>query len=680
MSIIHNRQSFIIVALVIVIILLSSLLAYNMLSRNVERVYNTTTIWSTETVTKTVPVTTPITKTSTVTIVETTTLYSSETTGATHTYINGTVYGQPYVNVYEQGFSIKFTVKNDTMEVDVYVYDELAQELINNNLVPFHGDIFSGYVEYRVRETYSYGIVYDLSEITINKLSMEPVNVSSLDLGLEYKVVTVSGRLTSLQSVSSGILLYIDTGVDEVTVLLPNIHAFIDEELYNSVLMNLTPGVRLSVTGVVYLYKGVYPEVLVRSLNDIVFEEQAYTEASIAELPDYIGETVVLRNTVLGEIEYESGMYCVMIYDETGNTELYIDSSLFKSEFDPYYVGTGSKLDLVVYVDSANSVAYIQHSIIEPYPAPLLQVSMVNESIDGYTVVLKGAISDLYMGGSYVIFYLNDETGSIKVFMPGSVYNSLEHKDLVQENSLVTIAGYIDIYRGELELIPYTPSSVQSYDYQVPGEGYGIPRLPSQPPPPSSEVKLADLEDYVGEKVTVTVQFNSIDYDSSLYMYVLSISDDTGSAIAAVGSSIVREVIDPWIVGCDSTLEITGVVETSSDYGVYINVLEINVVEAVSPPTLQVSDAINTELGTIIIIENVEVVNPPTSPTGNWIFNVSDDTGSIKVFILSSVVENIPDNIKQTIMDGGVISLAGYLDEYRGVIELIVYTPTGITV
>ncbi len=197
--------------------------------------------------------------------------------------------------------------------------------------------------------------------------------------------------------------------------------------------------------------------------------------------------------------------------------------------------------------------------------------------------------------------------------------------------------------------------------------------------PPSERVNLGDLDGYMGKTVTVSVYLDYIDYDSDLRMYVLYISDDTGSAVAIASSSIVREVIDPWIVGCGSKLDITGSVVYSEEYGVYVSATDIAIVETASPPIITVDQALEEEVGLIVVIQDVTVLNKTETRGGNWILYVTDNTGTIKVFIPSSVVRDMPEDIKQVIESGGPVNLAGYLDVYRGEKEVIIYTPNGVS-
>ncbi len=603
--------------------------------------------------------------------------------------VKGNVTGIPYLSERSGRISIRFPINDSTGEMNLYIYDPEASvalkqcnESFSKCKIPFPGDYVEALVQVRVRETYTYGIIQSIDFLKLKRNSMTPVNVTSLSISMENMYVRASGIVTSTRNVSSGLLLDLDTGEDTITVLVPKAldYMYRDNRDYLMRKQSLMVGIKANISGIVYLYRGVSPEIVPRCKEDIEIQPLSIKEVTLSEIPALVGE-VVKVDVVMGQVEYESGKYVVTVYDDTGSVEAVFDKDTFVSEFDPYNIGTGSRLSIVGTVESPSRIVVMDYDVIERYPSPLLAIGDISEELDGYTVVVRGIITGLSIGSSYTIFYLEDETGRIKVFIPSSTFSILSRKALVEEGNRITLAGYIDVYRGELEIVVYTSGGIQSSGYPVPGEGEGIPVLPGAAPTPPTggeKVSIAELENYIGSAVTVEAVFNSIGYDSDRKLYVLEISDNTGSTKALASSSLTRSVIDPWSVGCGSKLEIEGVVKQDPQLGVYIDVSSISVIEPVEPPTVSVAEAKDMPLGTIVIIEDVSVENPPTSPTGNWIFRISDETDEIKVFIPSSAVDKIPSDVKQAVMNGEIVSIAGYVDEYRGELEIVVYAGSGV--
>ncbi len=610
--------------------------------------------------------------------------------------IEGNATGIPYVSVQSGRISLRFPVNDSTGEMNLYIYDpearkvlKLCNESYDRCKIPFPGDRVRALVQIRVRETYTYGIIQSIDFLEVNHTTpLVPMYVKSLTIDMENMYVKAGGIITSIRNVSSGILVYVDTGEDTVTVLIPKLLNYIygDDVEYKTKIQSLMVGVKANFSGIVYLYRGVSPEIVPRCKEDIEVQPMSIREVTLAEVPNYVGE-VVKAEVVMGQVEYERGKYIVTAYDDTGSIELVFDKDVFVKEFDPFNIGTGTRIVIVGTVESPSRVIVMKHDIIEPYPSPLLSIGDITEDLDGYTVVVRGIITSLSISSGYTIFYIEDLTGRIKVFIPSSTFSLLDRKNLVVEGNEIVLAGYIDIYRGELEIVVYTAGGVQPSDYPVPGEGQSIPSLPGVAPSPPTggvvQVKVSDLSNYVGQQVVAEVVLAGVSYykGSNAEFYVLDVSDDTGSTKVAVKSSLMRApAIDPWSVGPGSKLKITGTVKNDiQDLGIYIYALEISVTQAVPPPTPSIEELKGMELGCIVVLQDVSV-DEYVETKGGWVVYVSDGSGSIKVFIPKSIVQDLPASVKQAIESGATISVAGYLSEYKGEKEVVVYTVSGVKV
>ncbi len=601
-------------------------------------------------------------------------------------YVEGVVSSVPYVE-YDRGrYEVRFAINDSTGEMNIYIYDPQAREALSRNLIPFPGDHVKALVQIRVRETYTYGILQSLDFLEIERNTTQPVNVTVLSPDMENMYVGVHGYATDIREVGSGILFEVDTGRGFVTVLWPKAldYIYADNKDYVYLKNNLTEGAEVYIKGVVYLYRGSSPEIIPRSIEDIWVKPIIPVKVALKDIGKYVGKYVNVTG-VMGGIEYVSGRYSVTLLSEEASVEALFPRSMFV-EINPFEIGTGSKIEVIGAVVSETQIMVMKYRVLEARPSPLVKVSDITEDIDGYTIVVKGIIKDLTFTSSYVIFMLEDDTGSIKVFMPTATYSDLGLKaSLIREDSNITLAGYVDVYRGALELVVYSKYCVEKIDYKPPGAGLGLPTLPSfKPPAPPAPtiIKVADLSNYIGSTVTVNVYLDSIQYDSNRYIYVLKVHDDTGETYILAKSTPVRAIIDPFVVGCDSLLNVTGLVKSDSDYGIVIDIGgepgNLQVLSPVTPPKPSISEAKNMELGTIIILENVTVTDFRTTSGGSWILTVTDGNDSITVFVPASVADSIPDNIENLVKAGGPVSIAGYLSEYRGTIELVVYTYTGI--
>ncbi len=592
-------------------------------------------------------------------------------------YLEGNVAGITRVNEYPGGrlrvvFYITDESVNDTFSI--FVYDPVASRMLKKGIIPFPGDHVKVLVQIRVREDFTYGILNDEEFLYIHREEVEPKDVYTLANVPENEYVRAKGVIRELRYVSSGILLDVDTGNDTITVLIPKVldYVYTNDTEYLDIKTSLSVGAKVTISGVVYYYRGYSPEIVPRTKYDIKVEP--IPEITLPEIPDYVGDTVRFQ-AVLGEvIEYSSATrsYVVNLYSDGYSVQAYISSYAFTS-LDPFYQGVGSKAYFVGKVLDTDLIDIYDVEIVEGYPSPLLPISDVTEDIEGYTVAVKGIVVGKPMITGVVVFTIDDGTGSIKVFMPGSVYSQLDpaRRDLISEGRELVLAGYVEIYRGELEIVVYNPVGIQYPTFIVPGEGYELPALGEMTPPTATTVSIGDLSNYVGSTVTINAYLDSIDYDSDLNMYVLKVHDDTGSCTVYASSEIVRSIIDPWTVGISSLLKITGSVDSASS----MTTSSIEVVEAQSPPEVSVSEALGMELGTIIIIRNAEVIESKAIGS-NWLLTVSDGSKSIDVFIPASVKEAIGSMPSI----GSRVDIAGYLSEYRGEPEFVIYTPNGLKI
>ncbi|OYT40960.1 MAG: hypothetical protein B6U89_00575 [Desulfurococcales archaeon ex4484_58] len=607
-------------------------------------------------------------------------------------FVEGIVSSVPYVEVSSGGrVQVRFAINDTTGELNIYVYDPQATEALKKNLIPFPGDHVRALVQIRVRETYTYAILQSLDFLEIKRNMSEPLNVTLLTRDLANKYVRVSGTATDIREVGSGTLFEVDTGKGLVTVLWPKILDFIykDNKNYTYLKNNLTEGAQVDIKGVVYLYRGSSPEIIPRGIDDIWVEPIIPVTTTINNISNYIGKYVKIYG-VMGEINYEVGRYSVMVYNDTSRVTAMFPRNLI-IELNPFETGTGSKLEIIGSVISPTNMLVIKYKVLEEYPSPLLSIGNITEALDGYTVTVKGIIRDLTITSSAVIFMLEDDTGLIKIFMPGSVYASLGVRaKLIYENASITLSGYVDIYREELEIVVYTANGVETYDYEPPGEGKPLPQLPGAPPPqpqpPPTEqpttIVLGELGNYVGSIVTIDVYLDGIQYDYDQRLYVLEVHDDTGKAYVLSSSTPVRTAIDPFVVGCGSRIKFTGTVKSDQKYGLVVDIGSdpgnIVVVEPVAPLEVNIKDLYNMSLGVIVVLKNVSVTGFNVIGSGNWIFTAIDSTGLIKVYVPASVASNIPADIRSILESGGKVTIAGYLTTYGSQLEIVVYTSNGI--
>jgi len=371
--------------------------------------------------------------------------------------VRGKVTSLPYVDNSTGRLLIRFPISDGTGELMLYIYSPLSAEALRRGLLPLPGDIVDAEVQLRVRESYTYGIVQALSAFRLEKISGEPVPVKTLSPGMAETLVEVKGSVSRARVVGSGVLLEVDTGGGYVDVLVPKYISMMDPGLYAKVAA-LQPGSLVRVRGIVYLYKGSSPEVVPRGPRDVeILGAPKIVEASVAELPGHEGEQVRVVARIAG-VEYLSDRrgYRLVITDSTGSGEAFADRSVME-RVDPFAAFSSPVLfegrveGGVLVVSSAKPLGGWNGSTVP--------ISSVTPGMKGRIVVVKGSVAGVKQLRTVAIATLRGEGGELKLFMPGSVYAGV--KDRLREGATVTVAGYVDVYRGQVEIVLYTPLGVR---------------------------------------------------------------------------------------------------------------------------------------------------------------------------------------------------------------------------
>lgn len=397
--------------------------------------------------------------------------------------VKGEVISVPSVSVYQGRVSLYFTISDETGSIDVRAYDPVASQMIREGKVPLPGDTFIGEVQVRVRETYSYLIIQGIELFEIKTKSGEVIEVTSLSLSIpQGTIVRATGKAMNLRNVSAGWLFDLQTSGGTVTVLVPTFVTILDARRASFAYGNISAGAELTITGVVYHYRGTSPEIVPRRLEDIVVKTPTVQPGlppslniiTLNELPGYVN-SLVLVTAMLKGLGYESRAqlpYLIYLYDDTGEGIARANTTLVL-KINPKETATGSIVNITgfVRVYSGNIVIEARNiEIIRKEPPKVLNISFILENFDNYTsmiVGIRGSLKDYRTSrGSYIITF-SDGTGEITVFIPKSCWDNIkEHmQQSILNKGTVTLYGYLTLYktsnRTTPELVVYHASGVE---------------------------------------------------------------------------------------------------------------------------------------------------------------------------------------------------------------------------
>lgn len=550
----------------------------------------------------------------------------------------------------------------------VFVYDPVASRLLTSDKYVDFGDYVRLLIQVRVREEFTYGILQDVEHLMIVQrvVVSEPLNVSSLQGVEEFTYVCATGTVLNPRNVSAGLLFNLVTGKDSITVLVPQTfsYRYSGHYAFNNVWNSLNvPGGLLRVCGPVYYYRGTSPEIVVLRLDDIT--PVLVEETGILELETRVGETASVLGIFSG-LSYDRslGLYVITLRDEEGNeARALAPRSLVVNGIDPWSVGIGSRLRVTGSVLDPTVINATQIEVVEYVHPP--NVTRVGDALVhqlGHIVILWNVSvvsSTTTSGGSWIID-VADDTGTIRIFVPSSVARRIG--TLPRVNSLISVAGYRDVYNDIEEIVVYSENGLV-----VLGEAVAV--LPS--PVLFTPVNITSLANYVGRNVSVLGELVSISYSSAERLYYVTIKDTTGIANFTMTRDLVK-LINPWNAGPGTVLRLNGTARSQ----VLVETRYLEVLDPKPTPILNVREAQRRPHGSLVAVVNATVSSIRVTSGNDWQINITDATGAvILVFVPRSVVAEI-NRTPPTV--GQLVNVAGYRDIFAGIEEIVVYTAEGL--
>lgn len=397
--------------------------------------------------------------------------------------VNGTVTTVPYVSETGGRLGLTFSINDGTGNIDIRVYSPLAEEMIKKGLVPFPGDKVTAEVQLRVRETYTYAILNYLGGLKFNSIlySDNPERVKYLDKNMSDMYVAVEGIVTEFSNVSSGYLLTLDTGESLVTVLIPRVLLVFGN-------VSVKVGDTVYAPGIVYLYKGSSPEIVVRNLTQLsITPIENAPEVPLKEAPHYPGMVMSVRGKLSG-ISYENGHYVLTLANGSDYLEALLPRNVL-AKLNPFNASDGSLLKVAGRMGNDGRLVGAYLEVIEPVKTEFKPIGILTADMRGSLVAVRGNIVEVDRVGSNLKLVIDDTTGKLDVFIPSATLMELSNETRMglKEGLGVEVAGYLEEYRGRLEVVVYTGEGLKALGSLSRRVRYAFQRLP----PTSSVITLA---------------------------------------------------------------------------------------------------------------------------------------------------------------------------------------------
>lgn len=373
------------------------------------------------------------------------------------------------------------------------------------------------------------------------------------------------------------------------------------------------------------------------------------------------GGRIRLTITLKEEVE-DATPFTIFVYDPVASA--YLNS--------PNYADFGDYIRILIQVRVREEFTYgiLQSpnhvTVIEKisFGEPVYTTSL--RGIEEFTYVCaRGLISNPRNVSAGLLFDIATVSDSVTVLVPNTFrYKYRDHErfpsvweGLNNAGTMVTLCGPVYYYRR------VSPEIVLTRIEDVRLEALEGAR----------DVSFVELSQYIGDIVTVSGIFTSLGYDSGTRLYQIRLVDEHGNSIIATAPrEIINRTIDPWRIGTGSRIRVVGTVKSATE----ITASQLTILET-RPPlnTTRVADALAQPHGTIVVLWGAKVESSQTTSGGNWIVDVADDTGTIRIFVPSAVARGIGATPPSP---GKYIAVAGYRTVYRQYEEIVVYSERGL--
>ncbi|MEO2152201.1 MAG: hypothetical protein ABGW50_06050, partial [Thermococcus sp.] len=221
-----------------------------------------------------------------------------------------------------------------------------------------------------------------------------------------------------------------------------------------------------------------------------------------------------------------------------------------------------------------------------------------------------------------------------------------ETKDGLKEGLGVEVAGYLEEYRGKLEVVVYTGEGIRALGEPLPPQSIELPR-----------VIAAQLADYGGQLVDFVGSIEGVTYANGTYYLTVD----------GVKVSLPREALlnlNPLDAGTGSQVVVRGLVESPS----LVKGENLTVEVPIAPIPLR-PDEVTAEMeGQLVVV--VGKVTDVANLSGNLKIVI----GNLPVFVPRSTANElayVPE-------EGDLVQVGGYVELYRDSPEIVLFNPEAI--
>lgn len=190
---------------------------------------------------------------------------------------------------------------------------------------------------------------------------------------------------------------------------------------------------------------------------------------SIGEVTaDRVGERVTVEGTVVDTASFSKG-FKFTLEDDTGRIVLLMWHDVYDDCWDASMINLGAEVrasgeigqyegEMQIEPDFGGDVKAIESAVAQ---ASRREIGSISGADEGQRVTIEGEVVRTEGLSTAVKVFLRDDSGEILIFIWRNVLDRIaDNTALGTPSSRVRIAGTVDIYRSNLELVPTLPNDV----------------------------------------------------------------------------------------------------------------------------------------------------------------------------------------------------------------------------
>ena len=359
---------------------------------------------------------------------------------------------------------LSFWISDDTGELHVVSYRAETQTLIDEGRIPGLGDAVTVAGTLRIREDFRSLTINTPGEVTHTRAPPEPSLIAAIRPEQSHRRVVIHGQVRQVTEPYPGLtLITLRDGTGTIDVALTA-----DLIALSGVTPTVKVGQSVEVAAAVSEYEGT-PQLVPASAGDIVPLDEDVPIALqrfAGELARAdVGKCVSVQGAVTRADQFSAGVK-LSLDDGSGTVTVL----LWQDIFDQLNHGMDTRNDLAPgaeiavegelseyrgHLEVIPELAADVHVLAAPNAGmSAMPIDLLTADDVGRSVVLRGTLGPPELFSAGVKYRLSDQTGTIVLLLWDDVYDSIAAKSELIDGARVEIAGEINQYRGDLEIVP----------------------------------------------------------------------------------------------------------------------------------------------------------------------------------------------------------------------------------